>query len=337
MAREKTNIRPVAVPLHQLQSGQIADFYAQLASKTPGTTRDGKPFFSCRFRDGRRAVSSMIWSDGDHWNPAQLEWEPERFFKIRATYTVHEKYGPQIDIHKIRSVAPGDYDEGFREADYLERSRFDAEEMFAELRTIAMAKIDGEPLQRLTLGLLDAHAVRLKSMRASLKHYHPFPGGWLEHTLSVTRNCLFLADRYRETYTDLNPPLDRDLILAGAILHEIGRVEELTEDPQPVQTVPGRMFGHILIARDMVRDAARIQGDIDPQVLQLLEHILTSYLTLPEWGSPRLPLIPEVLILHHADDLDAKLEMYARCLTRDTSPGPFTERDPQLGRALLKR
>ena len=62
-----------------------------------------------------------------------------------------------------------------------------------------------------------------------------------------------------------------------------------------------------------------------------------SYLTLPEWGSPRLPLIPEVLVLHHADDLDAKLEMYARCLTRDTSPGPFTERDPQLGRALLKR
>jgi 3'-5' exoribonuclease len=70
--------------------------------------------------------------------------------------------------------------------------------------------------------------------------------------------------------------------------------------------------------------------------VQLLGHLLTAYLSLPEWGSPRLPLIPEVLILHHADDLDAKLEMYARCLRKDVAPGPFTERDPVLGKQLLK-
>ena len=64
-------------------------------------------------------------------------------------------------------------------------------------------------------------------------------------------------------------------------------------------------------------------GGINPELLQLLEHIVLTHLSLPEWGSPRLPLIPEVLILHHADDLDAKLEMYLRCLTRDQSPGPF--------------
>ena len=81
---------------------------------------------------------------------------------------------------------------------------------------------------------------------------------------------------------------------------------------------------------------ARDQGDLNPQLLQLLEHLLVSHLNLPEWGSPRLPLIPESLILHHADDLDAKLEMYVRCLTRDTADGPFTERDSVLNRQLFK-
>ena len=76
--------------------------------------------------------------------------------------------------------------------------------------------------------------------------------------------------------------------------------------------------------------------DLNLELLELLLHIVIHHLKLPEWGSPRLPCIPEVLIVHHADDLDAKFEMYARCLTNDVSDGPFTERDPMLGRALLK-
>jgi 3'-5' exoribonuclease len=77
------------------------------------------------------------------------------------------------------------------------------------------------------------------------------------------------------------------------------------------------------------------QGDVNPE-LQLLEHIIVSHLNLPEWGSPRLPLIPECLIIHHADDLDAKLEMYVRCLMHDQAAGAFTDRDPVLKRELYK-
>src|SRR5204862_6703593 len=102
-------------------------------------------------------------------------------------------------------------------------------------------------------------------------------------------------------------------------------------------TVPGRLLGHLLLGRDLVRDTARELGDVHPELVQLLEHLIVSHLTLPEWGSLRLPLIPECLILHHADDLDAKLEMYVRCLTHDNEPGPFTARDPVLGKQLLKR
>jgi 3'-5' exoribonuclease len=86
----------------------------------------------------------------------------------------------------------------------------------------------------------------------------------------------------------------------------------------------------------LVRDAAREQGDVDPELLQLLEHVILTHLNLPEWGSPRLPMVPECLILHHADDLDAKMEMFARCLRRDKEDGPFTARDPVLGKQLYK-
>src|SRR5439155_23517484 len=162
--------------------------------------------------------------------------------------------------------------------------------------------------------------------------------GLLEHTLAVTRSCLRLLDEYAARFPDLKPPLNRDLVVAGAVLHDIGRVLELAPQGEvPAEaTVPGRLLGHIFLGRDLVRDTARELGDVSPELLQLLEHLIVSHLTLPEWGSPRLPLIPEALILHHADDLDAKLEMYVRCLTRDAAPGPFTDREPTLGRQLYK-
>src|SRR5207237_3057302 len=155
--------------------------------------------------------------------------------------------------------------------------------------------------------------------------------------VSVTHSCLHLAEKYAIHYPDLQPPLNVNLIVAGAILHDIGRVQEFDGNliaPEP--TIPGRLLGHLFLGRDLVRDTARELGDVDPELLQMLEHLIVSHLNLPEWGSPRLPLIPEALILHHADDLDAKLEMYVRCLTRDAAAGPFTDRDPVLGRQLYK-
>src|SRR5262249_41619948 len=156
----------------------------------------------------------------------------------------------------------------------------------------AEAHIADGPLQRLVLTLLDRHAEALKRLPATLGKFFPFAGGLLEHTLSVTHSCLHLADKYVAHYPELKPPLNRDLVVAGAILHDIGRVVEYDGDalaPQP--TVPGRLFGHLFLGRDLVRDTARELGDVNPDLLQLLEHILIAHLNLPEWGSPRLPLV----------------------------------------------
>lgn len=332
--------KPTPVPLSELAPGQQADFFALISEKTRGTTRENKPYYACRFRDARRAVALMVWQDSPWFEPCERDWQVGQFYKLRAVYGEHERYGPQLtELHAIRPVADADRAEGFDPSQFVEHSRYDDAAMFAELKGLAESNIADEPLRRLVLTLLDRHAEALKRLPATRDRFYPFAGGLLEHTLSVTRSCLHLAERYAAHYTELHPPLNRDLVVAAALLHDIGRVLEYGEAVpgiSPAYTVPGRLVGHLILGRDLVRDAAREQGDVNSELVQMLEHIILSHLALPEWGSPRLPLVPECLILHHADDLDAKLEMYVRCLSRDRAEGPFTERDPVLGRHLLK-
>jgi 3'-5' exoribonuclease len=332
--------KPAVTRLSELQPGQFADFFALLAEKNRGATREGKPFYACRFRDARRTVAFMAWEDGDYFERCELDWRPGMFFKVRARYTEHPQFGPQIDVSAVRPVTDADRADGFSEADFVARSRFDPAAMLAELRGLAESAVESEPLRRLVLGLLDRHARRLLVLPATRRHFYPFPGGWLEHTLSVTKKCLWLVEQYRDHYPDLRPPLNRDVVVAGTVLHDLGRAVALEPGGGPAEppelTVPGQLLGHLFLGRDLVRDAAREQGDVPPELLALVEHMLVAHLNHPEWGSPRLPLIPEVLILHHADDLDAKMEMFARRLRQDASAGPFTERDPVLGRQLFK-
>lgn len=332
--------KKLPVRLCEMTPGQHADCFAQLAEKTHRSTRDGKPFYSCRFRDQRRVVSVMVWADGGFYEECQRDWAVGGFFKLRGTFSEHEKFGPQLDVEQARPVLERDRDDGFCERDLVERSRFDPDALFADLRETVTKELRDPPLLALVQKLLDTHAVELKVIPGSVRHYYPFPGGWLEHTLSVVRSCALLADRYTAQFPDMTPPLNRDLVVAGAVLHDIGRVRELevASPGQPAKPgVSGELFGHLFLAYDLIRSAARDVPDLNPELLELLLHVVVTHLRIPEWGSPRLPCVPEVLILHHADDLDAKFEMYARCLTRDTTDGPFTERDAALGRPLLKQ
>jgi 3'-5' exoribonuclease len=329
--------KPPLGRLSELAPRDYADFFALLAARTRNSTREGDPFYTCRFQDAGRSVAFMVWANGPWFELCEKEWQEGACYKIRGVYLEHEKYGPQIDIQNIRPVTEADRADGFDQEALVQHSRYPASEMLAELRSLVETAIADKPLQSLVLLLLGRHASRLQCLPATLNKFFPFPGGWLEHTLSVAQHCLHLVDRYRLHYPELKPPLNRDLVVAGAVLHDIGRVLEYNESfPLPEPTVPGRLFGHLFLGRDLVREAAREVEGLDPALLELLEHILVTHLTLPEWGSPRLPLIPEVLIIHHVDDLDAKLEMYVRCLTHDRAPGPFTERDPVLNRHLYK-
>jgi 3'-5' exoribonuclease len=310
----------------------------QLAEKIRKTLADGKPFFTCRFRDATRTVGAVpIWSDSPHFEMFQ-QWSAGEFFKIRATYSEHEKYGPQLDIEQIRPVEERDRAEGFDPLDFAERSRLNTDEMFADLQALVTTELSDLPLRSLVLKLLTAHEPVLKALPGSARHYYPYPGGWLEHTLAVARSCVWLAASYASRFPELNPPLNRGLVLAAAVLHDIGRVRELDARPGlPIKdTVAGELFGRSFLGYDTIRAAAAETPDLDPELLDLLLHCVVAHLKNPEWGSTRQPCIPEALILQHAADLDARMEMYVRCLMRDTADGPFTDRDPIFGRPLLK-
>jgi 3'-5' exoribonuclease len=331
--------RPPLLKLAEIQAGQFADCFAQLVEKRRGQTQNGKPYYQLRFRDSRRSVVVMIWQDHDLFEACQSQWQVGQFFKLRGTFVEHERYGPQMEVEAIRPVEERDREDGFQERDFVPTSRYDPEQLFQELVQWVQQEIRTGPLQELVLRLLHKHEAELKPLPASDRRYYPFAGGWLEHTLNVARHSVWLADRYIQLYPELHPPINRDLVAAAAVLHEIGRVRELdlSVGTPPRLSVAGELFGHVILAYDMIRTAAAEVTELSAELVELLLHVVLAHLRLPEWGSARLPCIPEVLILHYADDLDAKLEMYIRCLTTDSSDGPFTERDPILGRALLKQ
>ena len=222
--------RPPLVRLHEMAPGQSGDFFVLLAERIKGATREGKPYYLCRFRDAHRVATFMAWADGGKFEACEKDWKEGQFYKIRGQYHEHPAYGPQIDVQALRPVNDGDRADGFEPLDLVERSRFNCDAMFAELKALAENHIGDAPLRRLVLTILDRHADALKQLPATSRHFFPFCGGLLEHTLSVTHTCLQLAEKYAGHYPDLRPPLNRDLVVAGAILHDLGRVMEFTAE-----------------------------------------------------------------------------------------------------------
>jgi 3'-5' exoribonuclease len=318
------------VPLGDLENGQEADFFALLTLKEELKTRDGKPYFRVGFRDAKRETVFPIWSDAPFCEECRRQWSPGAFYKLRAVYR-ETNYGPQLEIRKIRETCDADAADGFDPLGFLPRSKFDSAEMFADLCTIAGEQIADERLRALVLQLLEANRERLLTLPAATKNHHSFVGGYLEHVRSVTRTAIFLAGKYDDYYPDLVPRLNKDLVVAGAMLHDIGKLRELELQPEgPAYTAEGSLIGHVLQGRDMVREAATALEQngtpLDADVLLRLEHIVVSHQRLPEWGAPKPPMTPEALLVHYADDLDAKYNMLVEILRNDTTTGPMTSK-----------
>ena len=155
---------------------------------------------------------------------------------------------------------------------------------------------------------------------AARSNHHAFRSGLLEHVLSVTKTCLYLAEKYDAYYENLNPPLNRDIVIAGAALHDIGK---LRRPEYFYENQTGNLIGHILLGRDMVRECP-CAAAVEPEHLLRLEHVIVAHQRLPEWGSPKPPMTPEALLVHYADDLDAKYAMMASALTEATGEDPMT-------------
>lgn len=326
--------RAMIVPLSELTDGQEADTFALLASKSEQSTKEGKPYWRVSFRDARREIAFPIWNNSPHYDACGTQWKAGAFYKIRGQYR-ETSFGPQLEIRAIRPATADDKRDGFDEWMCVPRTKFDPAQMFAQLLELARREISDPALAALTAELLQAHQDVLLTLPAARRNHHAFVGGWLEHVLSVARNAAFLADKYGRDYPDLNPPLSRDLVVAGAILHDIGKVREMTASPTGAQYSPeGELVGHILLGRDMVREAAA-RHPLGAEMLLRLEHIIISHQRLAEWGSPKPPMTPEAILVHFADDVDAKFET-AYAALMDSSEGAFTSGKNPLGYKIFR-
>lgn len=307
------------IPLSEVPPNGEATFFAMLSALESAMTKDGKPFWRITFRDAKTSVTQPIWSDSPLAEFCRDRWKPGMFFKIRAVLKIHPQYGGQFEFRQIREVEPRDRVDGFDPLMCLPRTPFDPVAMYDELMRLLAEHVSDVVLRRTVFSLYTKHREKLLSHPAAVHHHHAWAGGLLEHTLEVVRNSLYFAQRYLARYTGL-PSLDLGIVVAGAMLHDIGKLEELSVDSGEIRfTAAGGLLGHLVIGVRMLRECAR-ENHLDEETTLRLEHVILSHQRLPEWGSPKPPMTPEALIIHYADDLDAKLDIMNSAF-REGGPG----------------
>jgi 3'-5' exoribonuclease len=286
-----------------------------------GRTRSDTPFLRLQLTDCYGTLDARMWDDveavADHVRVGS-------YIGVRGRIeTYQDQRQLQIEALALLHVELDDL------VLFLPRSARSPERMDAEL-TAVMASVNDDPLRALLELLLAAgtetgHAFRLAP--AAKQNHHAYLGGLLEHTLSVARVCEMLAMHY-------GAALDRDLLITGALLHDVGKIREIGARSGFPYTDEGKLLGHIVIGMQIVADAAREVPDLAPARLLLLQHLIASHQGRFEWQSPREPRTLEALLLHYVDDLDAKLTQ-AGALTDAVTAG-WTAYDRSLGRDFLR-
>lgn len=311
----------------ELSSIQIegdAYCFAVLLKRFSGKTKYETPFWKCTFRDRFAEREFAIWSDDLllHQVPSWVEGEPYRL----RTRCKSSQRGVEIKLVEVRPVLPEDSADGYDVANLYEVSRFNPDESFEAVKAIARDNIECPKVRLLVERILDDHAAALKQMPAASKMHHAFPGGLIEHIRSIGRLCAFLARHYAKYYDTLDPPLNKDVIVAAGILHDIGKLFELEYHPvMAPYTVRGNLIGHVVMGRDLVvRTAQAIEGFPEATLLGL-EHAILAHHGKREFGAPILPQTLEALVVSFADEFDAKFNQAARALERSNPKEPFTD------------
>jgi 3'-5' exoribonuclease len=233
----------------------------------------------------------------------------------------------QLDLLAIRPATDEDAGAGYDFFDLVENSKYPPDDLLKKIQYIIEHQIDHPALRRLVETLLNEHVSLFKKMPAAQSFHHAYTSGLLEHVWSMTRVASFLADHYAKYYDHLSPPLNRGIVIAATILHDIGKLRELEYHPVEARyTKEGRLIGHILMGRDMVREAARRIEGFPEDMLLRLEHAILAHHGRREFGAPVLPQTLEALLVSHIDDLDAKMNIVARELIRSEAADGFTDR-----------
>lgn len=314
--------------INQLREGIAVHQFFILRQVESRLTKTGKPFLNLVLGDKSGVLKGRVWDDvlakcpgpfaaGDHVGVKGqvVSYQGELQLNVQYINTVANLQAKRRDLSA--------YDPDL----LVQATPHDRQELWRDLWELAETGIQ-PPLRQLVLSLLERYQAEFLVSPAARLYHHPYLGGLLEHTWCVARH----ARQSLRVYPDLNP----DLALAGAILHDLGKLKELENPQAPEITVPGQLLGHIVLGWEMVREEARALDFPDPTLLLQLEHIILSHHGSLEFGSPVPPKTREALLVYSLDDLDAKLKMMDQHLQSDAGDGDFTSYHRVLQRGLYR-
>ena len=225
----------------------------------------------------------------------------------------------QLKVDQLKALNPQDYDR----ADLLPATTYNIDELWAQLESI-LASFTEPDLKRLVTAVLADGEIReaLREAPAAKQLHHAFLGGLLEHVVSVLTLAVKVVPHY--------PILMRDLVLTGVILHDIGKIHELAWATGFEYTLEGTLLGHIQIGASMVEKTIDSLPNFPPRLKTLVLHTILSHHGKLEFGSPKLPMIPEALMLNFLDDMDAKMQTlkseFEKAARAGKGPGEFTDK-----------
>jgi len=297
----------------------------RIADRQLRANRQGNLYLLMQLQDRTGIISAMRWNADEKL--------AERFVKgsyvqVQGASQLHngmlQLIVNQIALVDEKTLDPVDFDSG---------NRVDVEQLWAKLGEW-IATISNESIRHIATAFYDDAAVA-KSFRlapAGIKTHHAYPGGLLEHVVSLMQ----LADRVSSHYS----MLDRDLMLAGAMLHDIGKLEELLFEGELSYSDAGQLLGHLVQGIQMLDAKVRVIGEsgfeVDRAMVLRLQHIIVSHHGYLEHGSPKVPMTLEAIAFHYLDEMDAKLNAALGLIESDRTRDPWTTYNPTLGRKILK-
>jgi 3'-5' exoribonuclease len=308
--------------INQFKKGQNVEGFFLAKDKTVSKTKTGNPYLSLRLADRTGEIEGRVWDKTSDFGPL---FEKDDIIKVQGE--IDEFQGIlQLRIHRLRKAGAGE----INLTDFLPATARDVDSMLAELKEMVTTLRNPHLRGLLESFLADPGFMeKFKTAPAAKAMHHVYLGGLLEHTLSVLRLIRLVAPQY--------PAIDLDLILAGGFLHDLGKVDELAYERTFDYTDRGRLLGHITLTVEKIDEKIASLPDFPENLALLLRHLILSHHGEYAFGSPKRPKTIEALLLHHLDDLDAKINAFLSWIEKEKeSPSRWTSYHKLFDRFILK-
>jgi 3'-5' exoribonuclease len=276
-----------------IRDNQLVDGLFLVAVKNHGVTKGGNSYLTLKLLDRSGEIEARVWDRADDLGRG---FDRNDFVRVRGQATLYQGK-MQIRIQDVLRVD----ESNVAAEDFLPKSAFDPVAMLEELQSILRGMKNPHLLALAEACFGDQHLMRLLTHAPGAKTiHHPYLSGLLEHTLSLLKLILKVADNYRG--------IDVDLLLIGGFLHDIGKVFEFSFERAVEYTDQGQLLGHLVMEVEMVSQKIATIPDFPEELAMLVKHLLVSHHGAYEFGSPKLPQTLEAIILHSLDDLDGKIQ-----------------------------